>query len=66
MLIMTERQLYRVIREYVGFFNLARPHQGIQQRIPEKLGSDTEEQREGKIVAFPVLNGLPHDYRRAA
>jgi putative transposase len=38
MLIMTERQLYRMVREYVTFFNAARPHQGIQQRIPEKLG----------------------------
>jgi putative transposase len=66
MLTMTERQLYRVVREYVTFFNAARPHQGIQQRIPEKLGSNAQAKREGKIIAFPILNGLHHDYRWAA
>ncbi len=65
-LILTEGQLYRVIKEYVSFFNAGRPHQGIQQQIPEQLGSSREEPREGKIIAFPVLNGLHHDYRRAA
>lgn len=66
LLIVSELQLYRVVREYVSFFNGARPHQGIEQRIPEKLGSSREEKREGKIIAFPVLNGLHHDYRRVA
>jgi transposase InsO family protein len=34
LLIVSERQLYRVIKEYVGFFNAARPHQGIGPKIP--------------------------------
>lgn len=66
MLIVSDRQLYRVIREYASFFNAARPHQGIEQRIPGQLGSSREKKREGKIIAFPVLNGLHHDYRRVA
>lgn len=66
MLILGESHLYRVIKEYVSFFNQARPHQGIEQKIPEGIGSGREEQRRGKIVAFPVLNGLHHDYQRAA
>jgi putative transposase len=66
LLIMSERQLYRVLREYVTFFNAMRPHQGIQQKIPEKMGSSLEAKREGKIIVFPILNGLHHDYRRAA
>jgi putative transposase len=66
LLIMSERQLYRVIREYIAFFNSARPHQGIQQKIPEKMARRGEEKGEGKIIAFPVLNGLHHDYQRAA
>ena len=65
-LILSEGQLYRVIKEYVVFFNAARPHQGIHQQIPERMGISGEEKREGKIVAFPVLNGLQHDYRRVA
>jgi hypothetical protein len=55
-----------VLREYVAFFNAARPHQGIEQQIPEKRGIREEEKREGKIISFPVLNGLHHDYRRVA
>lgn len=66
LLIMSEPQLYRVIKEYVTFFNAARPHQGLGQQIPEQWGSRSGEQRDGKIVAFPVLNGLHHNYRRAA
>jgi putative transposase len=66
LLIMSERQLYRVIKEYVAFFNSARPHQGTQQKIPEKVATRGEAKCEGKITAFPVLNGLHHDYRRAA
>jgi hypothetical protein len=55
-----------VIKEYVEFFNQARPHQGIEQKTPEGITSAGEEQRKGKIIAFPVLNGLHHDYRRTA
>jgi putative transposase len=66
LLILTERQLYRVIKEYVMFFNVARPHQGINQKIPERMVASGEEKGAGKIMAFPVLKGLNHDYRRAA
>lgn len=66
LLLVSEPHLYRVIREYVGFFNAARPHQGIAQQIPGKLGLISEEKCEGRIIAFPVLNGLYHDYRRIA
>lgn len=65
-LIVGEGQLYRLVKEYVTFFNAGRPHQGIQQTIPEKFESPREETRKGKIIAFPVLNGLHHDYRRVA
>ncbi len=66
LLILGDGQLYRVLKEYVAFFNLARPHQGIAQQIPERMGIAREEKHEGRILSFPVLNGLHHDYRRAA
>lgn len=66
MLIVTESQLYRVIGEYVGFYNTAQPNQGIGQRIPGQLGLSLEEKREGKIIAFSALNGLHTDCRRVA
>src|SRR5215469_16857443 len=30
-----EKQLQRVLNDYVAYFNRARPHQGIGQQIPE-------------------------------
>jgi len=35
LLIFHEKQLQRVLNEYVVYFNQARPHQGIGQQIPE-------------------------------
>jgi putative transposase len=64
--ILSECQLNRVIQEYVTFFDAARLHQGIAQQVPGQLGSSGEERRMGKIIAFPVLNGLHHAYRRVA
>jgi hypothetical protein len=58
--------LYRVIKEYVAFFNQARPHQGTGQNIPEGTTSEGKVEGKGKIIAFPVLNELHHDYWRAA
>ena len=97
LLIFNDGQLYRGIREYVGYFNHARPHQGINQKTPaeERVaaeapakgkvipfpglpGREVGERKplakvatavppaKGKIIAFSVLNGLHHDYRRAA
>ena len=65
-LVLGDQHLHRVIREYVAYFNRARPHQGIEQQIPEGSPLVLEKQGNGKIVAFPVLNGLYHDYRMAA
>jgi len=65
--ILHERQLQRVLNAYVAYFNQARPHQGIQQQIPEqKAGSLTPHPASGKVISFPVLGGLHHNYRRSA
>jgi putative transposase len=65
--ILQEKQLQRVLNAYVNYFNQARPHQGIQQQIPEQqAGSVPASQASGKVLTFPVLGGLHHDYRRSA
>jgi putative transposase len=66
MLILNERHLYRLTGEYVDYFNHARPHQGIEQRIPDPRENDDGRVGEcvGRIVGHPVLGGLHHDYRR--
>ena len=58
-----DRQLHRVIKEYVEYFNRARPHQGIGQRPPEGIAPRPAWPRRGRLIAVPVLNGLHHDYR---
>ena len=66
-LLLAEQDLRQVLKEYSVYFNRVRPHQGIEQRIPvpqeltEPLSGGDEQ-----VVAFPVLGGLHHDYRRAA
>jgi len=66
-LILGEAHLRRVLREYVAYFNGARPHQGIAQRVPQPdavpppLTGGT-----AGTTRVPVLGGLHHDYRRAA
>jgi transposase InsO family protein len=67
LLICSERQLLRIATAYVAYFNRARPHQGLDQRIP--CGTDEDipaASSSSKVIAFPVLNGLHHDYRLAA
>ncbi len=72
LLVLGERQLHSAIKEYVQYYNSARPHQGIGQAIPEVAGSSMQEtppgyyESEGRITSFPVLGGLHHDYRRVA
>ena len=46
-LVFGDRQLHRVIKEYVEYFNRARPHQGIGQRIPEGIGPRPTRSEEG-------------------
>jgi putative transposase len=61
-LILSERHLHRVMKGYEEYFNHARPHQGIGQRIPcqpvQGAGLSGSEQ----VISRPVLGGLHHDY----
>jgi hypothetical protein len=64
MLILSERHLRRIVTEYIAHFNQARPHQGIDQRIP--CDPPLPDHPGGEMVGVPVLGGLHHDYRRKA
>jgi len=61
-LILSERHLHRVVKEYMAYFNKARPHQGIEQRIPCRPERLETAPVNGKLASRPVLNGLHHDY----
>jgi hypothetical protein len=69
-LILGESHLRTVLAGYQAHYNIARPHQGIAQRIPdgEQDGghltvADLDRER---IHRKPVLGGLINEYSRAA
>ena len=64
--ILSERHLRRVLAEYVGYFNLWRPHRSIGQRAPCALPRTIQSKAGGYIIAKPVLGGLHHIYDLAA
>ena len=63
LLIINEAHLRRVMREYVEFFNTARPHQGLDQRISIHK---TSGQGHGPVRCRNVLGGIIHHYYRDA
>ena len=69
-LILSEAHLRAVLAEYQEHYNTARPHQGIDQRVPGNehhasrviaTGLDTRQ-----IRRKPILSGLINEYERAA
>ena len=62
-LILNQTHLRRVMREYIAFFNTARPHQGISQQIPVPPASRATS---GPVRCRNVLGGILHDYYRDA
>ena len=66
MLIWNERHLYKILAEFISWYNTGRVNQGIPG-IPQPDPSLTmEKPKKAKLVARPILNGLHHDYRLAA
>jgi putative transposase len=63
LLIINERHLGYVLREYSQYYNRARPHQGIKQNIPESV---PHQPGQGPVQRRDVLGGLLHDYSREA
>ena len=65
-LVLGEAHLQHVLADYaLSYFNTARPHQGIGQRIPVS-GERLRARFTGSVTAIPVLGGLHNDYRAAA
>lgn len=62
-LLLGDRHFDLLVRKYKVYFNEARPHQGIQQRVPSGI---RHHEVSKPIVVTPVLGGLHVDYRRAA
>jgi hypothetical protein len=50
----------------MGWYEHARPHQGLGGECPVPGKREKLEEGEGKIVSIPVLGGLHHRYERIA
>ena len=61
-MILSQRHLHRIMKEYQEYFNHTRPHQGIEQRIPCQQAQGVRPQTGGDVVSHPFLGGLHHHY----
>ena len=64
-IIVNERHLRHVLREFVRHYNRARPHQALELEVPERV-TGPPSAASGPIVSRPVLGGLTHEYQRKA
>jgi transposase InsO family protein len=60
MLIFHRSQVRRLVKQYATYYNLARPHQGIEQRIPERFAQNQHSVAKcsrTRMISKPVLGG---------
>ena len=63
MIILNEKHLYNVLHEYIfEYYNVSRTHMSLEKDSPEHRPI----QKDGKIKAMPILDGLHHVYSRVA
>ena len=65
-IIINERELLRVVREYAAHYNEGRPHRWLGLETPTGPPSRADPPLSGRIVARSVLGGLHHEYEWAA
>jgi putative transposase len=63
LIIVNQAHLRHVLSEYISYYNVARPHQGLDQQPPIPLPTPTFV---GSVHSRPVLAGIIHDHYRAA
>jgi len=63
LIILNERHLLAVLREYFDHYNHARPHRGLDLRVPVP---PTVPKSTGSIVRRQRLHGIINEYSRAA
>jgi hypothetical protein len=64
LIVINERQLRRILREYFHYYNQVRPHQSLARNAP--MPREIEPPAKGKIISLPQVGGLHHRYLRAA
>jgi len=63
-IVFNERHLKRVLGSYMAYYHTARTHLALAKQCPEPRPVALPDQ--GKVIAFPHVGGLHHEYRRVA
>jgi hypothetical protein len=67
LLILNQRHLTFVLKQYVAYYNHHRPHQGLGQQVPAPTTDrPTLPATPEQVQCRPVLGGLIRDYTVAA
>jgi putative transposase len=66
LIIINERHLRAVLREYVEHYNRARPHRSLELTPPIATALGIGPATPGRIVSRSILGGLHHEYERLA
>lgn len=61
-IVLNERHLKRVLKEYIRYYHESRTHLGLEKDTPMMRETDLPEN--GKVIAFPRVGGLHHHYER--
>lgn len=64
MIILDERHLRRILREYVDYYHSCRTHLSLEKDAPEPRLVESPAMR--KVTAVPKVGGLHHYYTRLA
>ena len=62
LIVLTERHLQRVLREYVAYYNDTRPHQSLGDQPPSGPRTPTLRGGRSALASRPILGGLHHEY----
>jgi transposase InsO family protein len=68
-IIWNQRQLERLVVDYIDHYNTHRPHRSLNQRAPTASGSTiptTQPHRRPQVIKSTRCDGLIHEYRNAA
>ena len=63
-IVLNERHLRRVLRGYLAYYNVTRPHQSLANNSPRRR--QAQPPLCGRLLAVPEAGGFHHRYHRAA
>jgi len=63
-IILSENHLYRILKDYMDYYNNCRTHLSLKKNSPAPR--NVEKPEEGKVVSIPKVGGLHHLYKRVA